>query len=765
MNNLEKYLDEVIEHKPTTPGLPPVVEEESQVSLLQALRRRWYIVLAVFVVFGLGVPFIWWLVKPRYVMTGYIHVAPLVSNIFTGESNRGGIASYENYVNTKATEILSGPRLSDVADRLNKTDPSIFKPKVSSHWIGKVFEKLTPPSPDPDGVKWLRRAVLTGDIVAAPLRRTEYIAVTAKNGDRSKAEHIVNALLDSFNSAYGSEIGSDRDNTLELLRARRDDLMTKIEGLYDEMHRQTGGTEASNSDATQELQMQIQASLLTELARLGSRKMSLEARIAALDPNTALDISQPEQLTAARKSFVSSDPMIQELTENIVQMERDLIVAREQLTPGNPELVRRQNLLDAFRASLEEKTKDLEGEFDDQIAGQSRTVVQRQREAAQVELAQLLAYEKQLEANVKVSRQEFQQTGQALVKQRDLEFQMGIEQQHLRQVLDQLENLEIRDAQKPRIGIFQRASLMQIEDKRVKYTAALLFAGLACGCGLAFLREKTDKTLETPDDVARFMTLPLLGTTTCSRAIKPAQFAEQIAGDYQAIRTSLNLQANGTAWRRMAVCSPGMREGKTTFSVNLATSLAKSGKKVLLIDGDLRKPGVRHMLKMSNGTLGLQDVLLGEDVSQAVVSLSDSGLDVLPANSRHLADAYELLVSPTAREQMERLGREYDHVIIDTPPTLAFPDAQVWATMADAVVLVGFAGRTTAEELQEAQERLSRVRARVLGVILSNVAADESLYRYGYEYAYRNRAASSMASAGKQRRLVHEQPPLEDPRG
>jgi capsular exopolysaccharide synthesis family protein len=204
--------------------------------------------------------------------------------------------------------------------------------------------------------------------------------------------------------------------------------------------------------------------------------------------------------------------------------------------------------------------------------------------------------------------------------------------------------------------------------------------------------------------------------------------------------------------KRLVVSSPGMREGKTTFAVNLATSLAKSGKKVLLIDGDLRKPDIGHMLNVLNNTSGLQNVLLGEDPSGVVCVLPSSGLHVLAANPRHKGDAYELLTSSTAAEQMERLAREYDHLIVDSPPTLSFPDALVWAKLTDAVILVSFAGQTTAPDLKEAKERFARIRARILGAVLSNVPVEQGLYRQAY--TYRSRSASTGRKSSKPKKLL-----------
>jgi len=308
------------------------------------------------------------------------------------------------------------------------------------------------------------------------------------------------------------------------------------------------------------------------------------------------------------------------------------------------------------------------------------------------------------------------------------------------QMCRRIKILEMEQQRPPRVEIAYLAERTETYDRRIQLATAAVFGALACGFGLAFLRDKMDKTLQIPADVTRHLNLPIVGTTTSSHTVKPALFAEQIAGDYQTIRANLSLLYDGGIPRKLVVSSAGTREGKTTFAVNLATSLAKSGKKVLLIDGDLRKPDIEHMLNVPKGSGYVQDVLLGGDSSSLVYVLPSSGLHVLAANPRHTADPYELLTSSMAVEQVERLGRDYDHIIIDSPPALAFPDALVWARLADAVVLVGFAGQTRAPELQEARERFVRGRSRVLGAVLSNVPVDQSLYRYAY--SYRGRAAS-----------------------
>jgi succinoglycan biosynthesis transport protein ExoP len=372
--------------------------------------------------------------------------------------------------------------------------------------------------------------------------------------------------------------------------------------------------------------------------------------------------------------------------------------------------------------------------------------------AAKAELEQIDAYRSKLNEVLNEQDTATRVIGEDNVNLQDYQFNMQIDQQLHDQIVRRIKGIELEMQRRPRIRIQYPADIASIEDKRVKYSAGIMFMALGCGVALAFLRDKMDKTLQTPDDVTRHLDLPIIGTTTSSRTVKPAFFAEQIAGDYQTIRTNLGLLTSEGMPRKLAVSSAGTREGKTTFAVNLATSLAKSGRKVLLVDGDLRKPDVGHMLSISNGAAGLQDMLLGENPQDIIRVVPSSGLHVLLANPRNLADAYELLTSMSAAEHIEKLSRQYDHLIVDTPPVLAFPDALIWAKLTDAVVLVSFAGQTTAPDLKEANERFGRIRARVLGAVLSNVPVDHSLYRYGY--GYRSQGQQSKYKARMAKKLL-----------
>ena len=348
------------------------------------------------------------------------------------------------------------------------------------------------------------------------------------------------------------------------------------------------------------------------------------------------------------------------------------------------------------------------------------------------ELDQTQAHEDEIRDLLAEEDAETINLGQKDLAIQDLQDQLVLAKDMHDKITRRIQEFKMERKRPARISVGYNAFVAGILDKRPKLTAALVFGSIACGMLLAFLREKADRSLRTPDDVARRIGLRIIGTTTNTRTLKPAHLSKQVAGDYQTIRTNLGLLDGKGMPRNLVVTSPGMQEGKTTFAVNLAISTSKSGKRVLLIDGDLRNPHITSLLGLPKGSRGLQDVLLGKRLHESIHSVD--GLDVLAADSCNIADAFELLVSSVTVQRLNEISRNYDHVIIDTPPVLAFADALIWAKIADGVILTCFAGQTTGPNLTKAKERLAQANANVLGTVLTNVELDDSYHPYGYHY-------------------------------
>jgi len=366
----------------------------------------------------------------------------------------------------------------------------------------------------------------------------------------------------------------------------------------------------------------------------------------------------------------------------------------------------------------------------------------------QAELELTKAYEQRFKDMLAQEDTETIGVGRRQLDIEELQDELSLTKETYERIGRRIQELEMERKRPARVSVAYYADIAHIGDKRVKYSAALTFAAFACGMMLAFLRDRADLSLRTPDDVAKRIGIRIIGTTSGPHGVRSADLPKRLAADFQTIRANLQLLNGNTIPKKLVVTSPGLGEGKTTFAINLATSLAESGKKVLLIDGDLRKPDIGYLLNLPKGSRGLQDVLFGGEFDRLVCAVPSTGLDVLPADSHNRADAYELLALPGTRQRIDTISQRYDHVIIDSPPVLAFPDALVWAKMADGVILTSFAGETTTPDLREATEKLIQINVNLIGTVLSNVSTGHSYYRYGHNYPQNVRPSRRAKRAG-----------------
>jgi succinoglycan biosynthesis transport protein ExoP len=208
----------------------------------------------------------------------------------------------------------------------------------------------------------------------------------------------------------------------------------------------------------------------------------------------------------------------------------------------------------------------------------------------------------------------------------------------------------------------------------------------------------------------------------------------QMAESYRALRTSLLLSNLGAPPKVIMVTSALPQEGKTTTSINCAVVLAQKGIRVLLIDADLRRPSIHKTLGMGPRS-GLSNVLTGSATLQQTISRSSilPNLSILPAGTPPPNPA-ELLASTNMRDVLEELRGQYDHIVVDTPPTLSVTDAVVLSPRADAIVLVIRSGQTTKQALRRSRDVLLQVNAKVSGVLLNAVDLSSPDYYYYYEY-------------------------------
>ena len=285
-----------------------------------------------------------------------------------------------------------------------------------------------------------------------------------------------------------------------------------------------------------------------------------------------------------------------------------------------------------------------------------------------------------------------------------------------------------------------------------------LVVGLLLGAGLAYLADASDKSFRGPDEIRRRLGLPLVGhiphfkpeaELTRRREAGEATIDPMLvthlrpksinAESYRAVRTSLFFSTQGQGHRVIQVTSPNKGDGKSLLCSNLAITIAQSGKRVLLIDADCRRPRQHKVFNVSHD-VGLVSVLLGTSMAhEAVQQTTIPGLDILPCGPIP-PNPSELLVSPRFKEVLELFRGDYDFVLVDTPPVLAVTDPCVVAGKVDGLIVAIRLTRKGRPDAERAKEILMQVGANIFGIVVNGVAQTSTgvytaqAYDYTYDY-------------------------------
>jgi capsular exopolysaccharide synthesis family protein len=366
---------------------------------------------------------------------------------------------------------------------------------------------------------------------------------------------------------------------------------------------------------------------------------------------------------------------------------------------------------------------------------------------------------------------------------------LKIEVTNMRNLLDHLVKKEKESMLSSRLEGLQTSNIKIIDQAEVPISPVFpkkkqmfilaLFLGLAGGLGLIFLLDWLDKTIKTPDQVEKLLKLPSLGfipavgsgnphsyygysyTSPYSQKMRKSKDDQKLkdielsnymvpesiyAENYRNVRTSILLSTPDHPPRIMTVTSALPQEGKTATVINLAVSFTNLGKKVVVIDGDLRKPRIHKILRAKN-TVGLSSFLVGRCGIKDVILMTEiHNLHIIPSGPVP-PNPTELLNGKSMETLLLELKEHYDFVFIDSPPLVGIMDPVIIGHHSDGVLLITWGGKTHKRLIEKARDELKKYNIRLLGVVLNKVnmkksgygyySYDSNKYQYGYKTGYK----------------------------
>ncbi len=340
-------------------------------------------------------------------------------------------------------------------------------------------------------------------------------------------------------------------------------------------------------------------------------------------------------------------------------------------------------------------------------------------------------------------------------------------------LLQSYEQVKLAEAQSTSIVVQKDPAVpnrIPIQPQPVRSALLAAVVGLMVAAGIVFLIEFLDDTIRDPQEITRKWGIPILGTIVTYNSAKEGGLVTvkepraPVSEAFRSLRANLQFASVDFPVHSFLVTSASPEDGKTTVAANLGSVIAQSGREVVVVDTDLRRPKLHKMFQLSN-RLGLtnqfiqtQDLFDGTIKNTEIANLHVITSGNLPPNPS------ELLGSGRMTEILHQLSSQFNTVILDTPPMLAVSDALVLAPFVDGVLLVVKPTVTKRIALKRVLEQLQQVKANLLGVVLNDVKINHSRYYYyrGYEYHRKYGRGYQYSPASSAEPVVETHAPLVD---
>ena len=655
------------------------------------------------------------LTTPKYTATSRIEISRQQERVTNVESLTPDTAGQDLEFYQTQYSLLEARSLAERVVRSQRlaSDPS-FLAAYNLDDEGLVSSAAQRTPGDRRALEMTIVEILMRDIEIAPVRNSALVDISYSSPDPAVSRKIADAWVAQF---------------IEATLARRFD---------------------STADARAFLTKRL-AELRDRLEQSERQLVSYAAEKDILPIETTVDA---EGRTTGMRTQAANN--LQALSESLAKASVDRIEAESRLSgPGRSLDGEAGAVLPGLRqkrAEVAAEYANLRAQFEDeyppvqslrsQVASLDSAIAreeQRSSSGARQEYAQAVKRENDLRARVNQLEDE-------LYGQRSDSIQYNINQREVdtnRELYDGLlqryKEIGVAGVGSSNIAVVDQAALPEgPSSPNLKLNLALaLIAGIGLAFAYVFIREQIDQSVSDPADVNNLLGLSLLGPVPRlhnEEAVDAlADRKSELSEAYSSIATSLSFLTDHGIPRSMVFTSTVANEGKSTSAYALAEIIGRLGKRVIIVDADMRNPTAHSFYNIPNDQ-GLSNYLAGSALGPTLVHIpTGSNVHVLPAGPTP-PSSVELLSSDRMVQIVKELGASYDHVLIDGPPVLGLADAPLLSRVVEGVVLTIEANHIRVRRIKDAIKRIQAAHSHIFGVILTKIDKRNSAYGYGYGY-------------------------------
>ena len=675
--------------------------------VLQVLwRGRLWILLCMLVCFIAGGYYAYRIAQPSYSATAVIEFAPKQSQLLGLEAVVSGTSVDQASRNTEIATISSREMAEAVVKKMGLTNDAAFnspRPLTLKGRIKRIFGMQAPPQVltiEQKEILALRRATswVQNSITANGSRDTYLLKITARADKPGTAMRLANATAEAYIQSQLDEKYAETEQAIDWLSGRVAELETDLRDREIQINNLLSNADVVNRDVLQALQLQIKE-FRDRLASRQKTRATIQEQVAIYQ-NALASQSKTEILAAFDDRLL--DRIGTQLEDNLEgnTEDRDAFFARAEA------------LADATRLSLTR--------VEEEIAGLSKSVTSL--EAKGDEQGRDLRILGQMQRELSVSQNLY---NTFLVGLQETTVQVGLV--------------------RPDARIMSSADMPQtaVTPRKTRILAISLFVGFLIGLAFLLVREVLNNRIQDMNDLENLTNLPVLGSVPIFPIRKREGLLSFLAsnptssemGAVRNLRTSILMQNSDKQSQIIMISSSIPGEGKTSLSLALAHNLSGLGKRVLLMEGDIRRRTLNQYLDESQITHGILDVVNGEaSLEDAIIHAPNIGVDILAGQHIDVNPA-DIFSSTAFQDLLDRIKNNYDHIVIDTPPVLVVPDARIIASMVDKLLYVVKWDSTSREQIKIGVKLFEDFGQTISGFAITQVNV-QKIRKYGYSDQY-----------------------------